>query len=428
MQISTKLFNEQQVRQFGKLNENIQGLQERVASGNNIIRASDDPVAAVRLSAARDQKQILERFQNNAQTAQSRLELGDQTLQQSINVITRIAELTTQAGNGIYDGFSIDAILTEIDQLSETVLDLANTRDSQGQSLFSGFNTANVAFVKEPNGSVSYNGDRGVHALQISENMNVETSVDGGSAFMRVPTANGPKGIFDVITEVKNAVRSTGPLSVAGNAQANARLNFVLPEKPQNWSFTLAGSTGTVDVETTVESGNLQKVVDDINARAPATGVTASIDADSKTIVLRDSEAGNISISGIQIKGQDGADSEVLSKLEFTPIDESGKSVGNTRSLADVDQLLGTNLENMRSAMDHLSLQQTRLGAYGSKAAIQIEALTNRTMVITKDISKISDADLAQLVTTLQAQLTNRDAAQQAFAKIGQQSLFDFIR
>jgi flagellar hook-associated protein 3 FlgL len=49
-------------------------------------------------------------------------------------------------------------------------------------------------------------------------------------------------------------------------------------------------------------------------------------------------------------------------------------------------------------------------------------------MVVTKDISKINDADLAQLVTTLQAQLTNRDAAQQAFAKIGQQSLFDFIR
>ena len=196
MQISSKLFNEQQVRQFGKLNENIQDLQERVASGNNIIRASDDPVAAVRLSAAREQKQILERFQNNAQSAQGRLELGDQTLQQSINVLTRITELTTQAGNGIYDGFSIDAILTEMDQLSETVLDLANTRDAQGQSLFSGFNTANVAFVKEPNGSISYNGDRGVHALQISENMNVATSVDGGTAFMRVPTGNGPKGIL----------------------------------------------------------------------------------------------------------------------------------------------------------------------------------------------------------------------------------------
>ena len=105
MQISSKLFNEQQVRQFGKLNENIQGLQERVASGQNILRASDDPVAAVRLSAAREQKQTLERFEKNIDVAQSRLQLGDQTLQEAINVMTRITELTTQAGNGIYDGF-----------------------------------------------------------------------------------------------------------------------------------------------------------------------------------------------------------------------------------------------------------------------------------------------------------------------------------
>jgi flagellar hook-associated protein 3 FlgL len=197
---------------------------------------------------------------------------------------------------------------------------------------------------------------------------------------------------------------------------------------PQSWSFSLAGAKGSVDVTTTAESGNLQKIVDDINIHTPATGITASVEADGKTIKLSDSESGNISISGIQIKGQDGADSEVLSKLEFTPIDEAGKAVGSTRSLADVDQLLGTNLENMRAAMDHLSLQQTRLGAYGTKATVQLEALTTRTMVVTKDISKINDADLAQLVTTLQAQLTNRDAAQQAFAKIGQQSLFDFIR
>ena len=428
MQISSKLFNEQQVRQFGKLNENIQDLQERVASGNNIIRASDDPVAAVRLSAAREQKQILERYQNNAQVAQGRLELGDQTLQQSINVLTRITELTTQAGNGVYDGFSIDAILTEVDQLSETVLDLVNTRDAQGQSLFSGFNTANVAFIQEPDGSISYNGDRGVHSLQISENMNVATSVDGGTAFMRVPTNNGPKGVFDVINDAKNAIRSTVALSDVGNAKSNARLNFVLPEKPQSWSFSLAGAKGNVDVKTTVESGNLQKIVDDINLHTPATGITANVDADGKTIQLRDSESGNISIRDIQIAGQDGADNEVLSKLEFTPIDASGKAVGSTRSLTDVDQLLATNLENMRAAVDHLSLQQTRLGAYGTKATVQLEALKTRTMVVTKDISKISDADLAQLVTALQAQLTNRDAAQQAFAKIGQQSLFDFIR
>jgi len=428
MQISSKLFNEQQVRQFGKLNENIQELQERVSSGQNILRASDDPVAAVNLSAAREQKQILERFEKNVGSAQGRLDLSGQAMQESINVLTRIAELTTQAGNGSYDGFSRKAILTEIDQLSETIFDLANTRDAQGQSLFAGFNTGNVAFIKEADGSITYNGDRGTHSLQISENMNVATSIDGGTAFMRVNTPQGPKGVFDIINEARHAIHSTGELSDVGNAQSNARVKFILPSRPQDWSLSLAGSRGEATVTSVVESGNLQKVVDNINLQSANTGVVAELDAETQSIMLRDVQGGNISIRDIEIKGQDAATANFSSKVEFTPIGEAGKAVGGTRTLTDVDQLLGTNLTNMRAALDHLSMQETRIGAYGSKAAIQLQAITTRKMVVTKDISKIADADLAQLVTTLQAQLTNRDAAQQAFAKIGQQSLFDFIR
>ena len=428
MQISSKLFNEQQVRQFGKLNESIQGLQERVASGQNILRASDDPVAAVRLSAAREQKQTLERFEKNIDVAQSRLQLGDQTLQEAINVMTRITELTTQAGNGIYDGFSIEAILTEIEQLEDTVFDLANTRDAQGQGLFSGFNTANIAFKKAADGTVTYEGDRGAHALQISENMNVNTSVDGGTAFMRVSTAQGPKGVFDLINEAKNAMKSTGQLSDVGNAKSNASLKFILPNKPQAWSFEISGSRGVARVQTVAEDGNLQKIVADINLHSASTGVVASLDDATQTILLTDPQNGMISIKDIEIDDKDAAEKTILSKLEFTPIDAAGKQVGSTRTLADVDQLLGTNLENLRSATDHLSLQRTKLGAYEAKARVQLDAIMTRKMVVTKDISKIGDADLAKLVTELQAQLTNRDAAQQAFAKIGQQSLFDFIR
>ena len=44
MQVSTKLFNNQQIRQFGKLTEDIQKKQEQIASGKAILRASDDPL------------------------------------------------------------------------------------------------------------------------------------------------------------------------------------------------------------------------------------------------------------------------------------------------------------------------------------------------------------------------------------------------
>jgi flagellin-like hook-associated protein FlgL len=43
MQVSTKLMNQQQVGQFGKLNANIADIQERISTGKKILRASDDP-------------------------------------------------------------------------------------------------------------------------------------------------------------------------------------------------------------------------------------------------------------------------------------------------------------------------------------------------------------------------------------------------
>ena len=45
-----------------------------------------------------------------------------------------------------------------------------------------------------------------------------------------------------------------------------------------------------------------------------------------------------------------------------------------------------------------------------------------------EDISNLEDADLAKLVTDLQAKLVNRNAAQQAFVKIAQDNLFNYIR
>ena len=76
--------------------------------------------------------------------------------------------------------------------------------------------------------------------------------------------------------------------------------------------------------------------------------------------------------------------------MEFTPIDEAGKAVGSTRSLADVDQLLGTNLENMRAAMDHLSLQQTRLGVF--LGCDDLVFLVLRQNVATNECPRRSDA------------------------------------
>mgnify|MGYP003311203730 FL=1 len=164
MRVSNKLFNEQQVRAFQSLRSDMQGIQEKIASGNKINRASDDPLGAVNLSAANEQRAVIEQFSKNSDLANMRLDLSDKTLDEMATVLTRMTELTATAGNGVYDGFGHQAILNELKQLSEVALGLANTADSMGRPLFAGRSSVDVPFTRNVDGTVAYNGDRGQHS------------------------------------------------------------------------------------------------------------------------------------------------------------------------------------------------------------------------------------------------------------------------
>ena len=428
MQVSTKLFNEQQVRQFSKLTADIQEKQEKISSGRAILNASDDPVAAVSLSAANDQKLLLERFEENVYLAQNRLEAGDKVLQEGLSVMTRITELATQARNPTYDSFSRRAILTEIKELREVLVDLANTRDARGHSLFAGFKNEETAFVTNTDGKVEYNGDRGTHTVQISESMNVPTSLDGLTVFGRVETANGRRDIFEIIDSVAASIDPLRDLNEHASANAKAEAIFTLPRQNQTWELDINGSLGGTRISAVLSEGNEANFAEAVNASSDLTGVTAKFDQLTGRIILTDMEAGEIRVENLEIEGQELSDYAGQYNLSFGAVDENEQPIGNPRILTDVDQLLGRGIGNLKSAMDHLSIQQAVLGAQMSKAEVQRGALASRKLAISQDISKLGDADLAKLVTDLQSQLTNRDAAQQAFAKMGQQSLFDYLR
>ncbi len=428
MQVSTKLFNQQQVRQFSKLTADIQAKQEKISSGRAILNASDDPVAAVSLSAANEQKLLIERFEENVYIAQNRLEAGDKVLQESQSVMMRITELATQARNPAYDAFSRRAILTEMLELREVLVDLANTKDARGHSLFAGFKNEETAFVKNANGKVEYNGDRGIHTVQISENMNVPTSLDGLTVFGRVETANGRRNIFEIIDSVAASINPLRELNEHATADVRAEAIFTLPRQNQTWELDLKGSLGMVRISSVLSEGNEAKFAEAVNFVSDQTGVIAEFDKLTGRIILTDIEAGEIRVENLEIEGQELTDYAGQYNLSFGAVDENNVPIGIPRVLTDLDQLLGRGIGNLKSALDHLSLQQAVIGAQVSKAEVQRGALASRKLAVSQDISKIGDADLAKLVTDLQSQLTNRDAAQQAFAKIGQQSLFDYLR
>ena len=300
MQISTKLFNQQTLERLSDMHGKIQQNQARIATGKNILKASDDPIAAVNISAAKEQKTENARYIENIGRAKSKLELTENALNQASNLITRIYELTILAENDTFSVADRVAMKQEVTQLKDSMFEIANSEDASGQGLFAGYKVNQNAFSRDENGYIQYMGDRGINVVNISENITLSLGIDGASAFLRIPSENRHKSIFGIIETIED--------------------NFEDANFPKN------------------------------------------------------------SISDLQ------------------------------------------------SAIDHLSLQQTFIGAQLNKAELQEEALNRRQIILSENLSQLEDADITKIVTELQTMLLNRDAATQAFAKIGQQSLFDFLR
>ena len=210
MQVSTKLFNEQSLNRFSNLSGDIQKLQSRIATGKNVLKASDDPVAMINISAAKEKQSQIQRYSSNIDRASSRLSMAEIAITEMQSVITRIYELSIQAKNDTYNNNDRKSIKAEISELRALTVDLANSKDTNGNSIFSGYRTNILPFVENIDGEIEYKGDQGNHSLKVSETVTMPTSINGASAFMRIKTDDGYTSLFSVLDNLIDEVETIG--------------------------------------------------------------------------------------------------------------------------------------------------------------------------------------------------------------------------
>ena len=207
MTISTRLFNEQAVTSFNRITSDIQQTQDKIAAGKKVLKASDDPVAAAKISFVRDQKAMLDRFATNIDRAQTRLGLTENVVAESVNLMTRAYELGIQAKNDTLTAVDRLAISFEIGQIRESMMGLANSKDTNGDYLFAGYSSNTQPFVSNDAGEVQFAGDRGVHSVQVSESLRANTGLDGADLFMRVESDGAVKPFFDILTSLERELQ-----------------------------------------------------------------------------------------------------------------------------------------------------------------------------------------------------------------------------
>ncbi len=425
MKISNKLFNDQQLSQFSNNMEKIQKIQDKISSGKNIIFASDDPVGAVQLSGMKDNLSKVNRFIDNSNIALDRLKLMDVTMQSVNNVFIRAKELSIQAANDIYGAMDREAIAIEFDEMKKELMTLANTQDSTGTFIYAGFKTKTSPFKMNADGAVEYKGDRGVLNLQVTESRLVETSIDGSTVFQDIVTSEGVStDLFAAIDNISRSIRTAASGVEEAKAEGIAKLTLT-NANPGTYSFTIKSGDKSNDFSIDITGNDLSDVASAINGAN--LDITATLEDTNKTLKLVNAFGHDIDFGNLQITGIDKAQVAPSSFFNFQAVDAAGNNLSNLQTIYDKDQTIASRLDEIVTIQSHVSNQRAKVGARMNSSERLRDILEERKILISQDVSKLQDADLASLVTSLQSQITSQEASQKAFINIAKLNLFDFI-
>jgi flagellar hook-associated protein 3 FlgL len=175
---------------LGRNYSNLIRTQEQISSGNRILTPADDPVASVRLLQLEQQQAILGQYKENLTAAKNSLTQEETTITSVVNVLQRIRELAVQAGGGALSAEDRKSIAKELGEREGELLNLMNSRNARGEYLFSGFLGKTEPFLRNPDGTFSYQGDEGQRSLQVAGSSNVAINDNGKRLFEDVSNAN----------------------------------------------------------------------------------------------------------------------------------------------------------------------------------------------------------------------------------------------
>ena len=401
MRISTEAFFRQFTQSLQSQQYSVAKLQEQISYGRKIITPADDPVGASRTVNIGQTLGRIEQFIRNGDYAEQRLGVEETTLSSVTNLLQRVRELAVKASNiGAQSSETFAAIKTELEQNFKELLNLANTRDSAGEYLFSGFQGQTQPFVETPAG-VRFNGDQGQLQLQIGASKNVAVSDSGYKLFMNIKDGNGKFSVTSNLANAGNAVLAPG--SVIDNT-AFAAEDFTI-------SFT---STTTYDV---------------INNTSGATVISGATYTENTGIIFNGVQ---VSISGQPQTGDEfyvraSRNQDIFSMLESF-IGTLENYPNNTTDRAQTQQAMQFTLQNIDQALNHIIVSRAEVGARRNSIETSSEENEAVAFELTRNLSEIRDLDYAEAISTLQYQLTSLEAAEKSFAVIQRLSLFDFIR
>ncbi len=184
-------------------------LQDQIASQKKINKPSDDPVVAMQGINYRTNLQEIQQYKRNFSEAHDWLDNADSALDEATQAMQRIRELTVEASNGSLEDNQRKSIATEITQLRDHLVEVANTKVGN-KYIFNGTDTVTKPVdlsTNPPTFSTNNNPVNIELAKGISLKVNPDTSVFSGQQ---------SGDLFFDLNNLINDLNSSNPSNIGG--------------------------------------------------------------------------------------------------------------------------------------------------------------------------------------------------------------------
>jgi flagellar hook-associated protein 3 FlgL len=346
--------------------------QEQISTGKRISVPSDDPTAATKALALKDNLDENNQYIRNIEDGLDWLEQTEVTIDRVLDLLNEVEGLTMEGSNSVLTQEEKNAVAYQIDQNLSELLALANGQ-YRDRYIFSGQKTDTVPFtlIDDPGGDITGDG---------STTITTTTDWTGVTSGTEVLVASGPLA---------------GTYYVA---------NVVSPTQVQ--------MTTAVPVGTAIDDDwRSRREVENIGSALPDLGLlTREVERD---VVL------SVNIRGTEIFQPNGTGQ--TNDIFQVVIDIADHMRDNNLTA------LATDIEDLRAARENVLEMGHLTGARVMRFETARNSLEAINLSIKDIISREEDADIAEALMRLQQHQVILQAALQAGSQVIQMSLMKFL-
>ncbi|MDV2886287.1 flagellar hook-associated protein FlgL [Alkalihalophilus pseudofirmus] len=394
MRVTQMMLSSSSLKHINQGYNRLATLQDQLATGKRITKASQDPVVAMKGMRYRSQVTEVEQFQRNLREVYNWVDSADSALDEATQTVQRIRELATQASNDTYEATQRANIAKEVKQLREHLQSLANTKVSN-KYIFNGTNTTQPPIIDD--GKMNL----GIDVLNESDiNSLDEFNVTYGGQTFRYVGEDGGNRIFQDVRQI-----GKDP-------------DFTNPDFNQKAYQLIVNEDGDITFSQPDEA---------TGASEPITKVIRQDD-----VVVSDRAAVSVNTQTVEIE---------LMKGVTIPVNVDASNVFSTALFGDIIRLeqalenpsidgkeLTSYIDNMFGHIDNLVAERAELGARVNRVEMIENRLMEQNVFAKRIMSDNEDVDLERVIIDLTTQESVHRAALAVGARVIQPSLIDFLR